>query len=72
MIDLSPAATSKGLFEGTPIVNSLFLDHVRSGLIDYKRGDVVELTAQGVKFVERGRGSKPGDTGDEYVEQADV
>lgn len=72
-IDLSPSQiTSKGLFEGTPIVNNEFLEHVRSGLIDYKRGDVTELTSQGVKFVERSRHSKPGQTGDEFIEQADV
>lgn len=38
----------------------------------YKRGDTLEITAQGVKFSERERGSQPGDQGTESVETADV
>lgn len=72
--DLAPSSVSgKGLFEGTPIVNSTFLNEIRSGLIDYKRGDISEITPQGVKFTQRSRDSKPGDKeGNEEIELADV
>ncbi|GAA5884981.1 hypothetical protein JCM6882_007179 [Rhodosporidiobolus microsporus] len=68
--DLSP--TSKGLFEGTPVVNDEFLEHIRAGKITYKRGDTKAIVPRGVKFVERARGTKSGDDGDEGIERADV
>ncbi|BGP05362.1 Baeyer-Villiger monooxygenase [Rhodotorula toruloides] len=68
--DLSPS--SKGLFEGTPIVNDEFLQHVRQGKVTYKRGDTKRVVRQGIQFVERERGTKSGDGGDETLISADV
>lgn len=56
----------------TPIVNDEFLEHIRQGRITYKRGDTKSIVSRGVKFVERPRGSKSGDAGDEGIERADV
>jgi hypothetical protein len=61
--DLTPAHT--GIFEGTPIVNDEFLDHVRTGQCEYVRGDTKRLTRGGVLVNVRGRESKPGDEGEE-------
>ncbi|KAM0746939.1 FAD/NAD(P)-binding domain-containing protein [Meredithblackwellia eburnea MCA 4105] len=68
--DMSPQ--HKGLFEGTPIVNDMFLKHIRQGKVSYKRGDTKEITPQGVKFEQREKASKPGDGGVAQVETADV
>ncbi|GAA6012592.1 hypothetical protein JCM10207_009050 [Rhodosporidiobolus poonsookiae] len=68
--DLAPP--DKGLFAGTPIVNDEFLDHIRQGLVTYKRGDTKAIVPHGIKFVERSRGSKSGDPGEEGIERADV
>lgn len=56
----------------TPIVNDEFLQHIRQGLITYKRGDTIEVTSQGVKINERPRQSKSGDQGIESIQTADV
>ncbi|GAA5963752.1 hypothetical protein JCM3765_006839 [Sporobolomyces pararoseus] len=69
---LSPAKNAKGLFEGTPIVNDEYLEHIRDGLITYKRCDTQKIVASGIKIVERERGTKPGDEGKETLESADV
>ncbi|KAF9005203.1 hypothetical protein BDQ17DRAFT_1399400 [Cyathus striatus] len=37
-----------GIFEGTPVVNDVFLEHVRSGRCRYIRGEPVRLTKDGV------------------------
>jgi hypothetical protein len=63
--DLTPA--HKGIFEGTPVVNDEFLDHVRDGRCDYVRGDTRQLTSNGVVVNVRGRDSKPGDKGAEVT-----
>jgi hypothetical protein len=57
----SAANPGVGLFEGTPIVNTTFLEHVRKGKCDYIRGDTLRLTSKGVLVNERQRGTKPGD-----------
>ncbi|GAA5925067.1 flavin-containing monooxygenase [Sporobolomyces koalae] len=69
---LSPAKNAKGLFEGTPIVNDEYLEHIREGLVTYKRCDTQKIVARGIKIVERPRGTKSGDEGQETVESADV
>jgi dimethylaniline monooxygenase (N-oxide forming) len=56
----------------TPIVNDEFLQHIRQGKISYKRGDTKKITRQGVQFIERKRGTKSGDDGDETMLSADV
>jgi hypothetical protein len=61
--DLTPA--NRGIFEGTPIVNDEFLNHVRKGKCEYVRGDTQRLTRDGVLVNVRGRDSKPGDHGEE-------
>ncbi|EIN10544.1 FAD/NAD(P)-binding domain-containing protein [Punctularia strigosozonata HHB-11173 SS5] len=68
--DLSPA--HRGIYEGTPIVNDEFLDHVRQGRCDYIRGDTKRLTSSGVLVNVRGRQSKPNDPGEEKVIDADL
>ncbi|KAI0942707.1 hypothetical protein AcW1_003266 [Taiwanofungus camphoratus] len=68
--DLTPAHL--GLFEGTPVVNDEFLDHVRAGRCRYVRGDTQRLTRGGVRVSVRGRGSKPGDEGHGEEFPADV
>ncbi|KWU44702.1 FAD/NAD(P)-binding domain-containing protein [Rhodotorula sp. JG-1b] len=67
---LSPV--KKGIYEGTPIVNDEFLQHIRQGKISYKRGDTKKITRQGVQFIERKRGTKSGDDGEETMLSADV
>lgn len=68
--DLTPARL--GIFEGTPVVNDEFLGHVRAGRCQYIRGDTLGLTRESVKVSVRGRGSKPGDEGEENEFPADV
>lgn len=53
-------------------MNDDFLEHIRKGLITYKRGDTKSFTPQGVKFYEREKDSEPGDKGETKVETADV
>ncbi|KAI0033186.1 FAD/NAD(P)-binding domain-containing protein [Vararia minispora EC-137] len=57
--DLSPA--NLGIYEGTPVVNNAFLQHVREKRIEYVRGDTERLTPTGVRVNIRPRGTKPGD-----------
>jgi hypothetical protein len=59
--------TNKGIFEGTPVVNDNFLDHVRSGRCEYIRGDTKRLTANSVVVNVRGRNSKSGDEGQQVT-----
>ncbi|CAA7269404.1 unnamed protein product [Cyclocybe aegerita] len=47
----------RGIYEGTPVVNDVFLSQVRSGRCHYVRGQPVRLTKDGV--VVTGRKSKP-------------
>ncbi|KDQ63491.1 hypothetical protein JAAARDRAFT_202926 [Jaapia argillacea MUCL 33604] len=68
--DLSPRG--KGIFEGTPIVNDVFLDHVRAGKCDYVRGDTLRFTTKGVLVNVRDKDSKPGDRGEKMVFEGDV
>ncbi|CCL98883.1 uncharacterized protein FIBRA_00890 [Fibroporia radiculosa] len=68
--ELTPARL--GLFEGTPVVNDEFLNHVRVGRCQYIRGDTQGLTHGGVKVAVRGRMSRPGDKGDEREFPADI
>lgn len=56
---------TQGFYQGTPIVNSSALDHIRKGKADYRRGDLTDLTENGIMFSDRkkgqekGKGSKP-------------
>ncbi|CZT01098.1 related to ACB 4-hydroxyacetophenone monooxygenase [Rhynchosporium graminicola] len=51
--DLAPS--DKGLFTGTPMVNSEVLDKIRSGSAEWLRGDILSLTSTGIKFNHRGK-----------------
>ncbi|KAF9496926.1 FAD/NAD(P)-binding domain-containing protein [Pleurotus eryngii] len=68
--DLVP--TNKGIFEGTPVVNDEFLEHVRTGRCVYVRGDPVRCTKNGVVVNDRKRGMKLGDRGREIHLDADI
>jgi len=68
--DLTPAR--RGIFEGTPIVNDDFLEHVRQGRCSYVRGDTSRLTSTGVEVNVRGRETKPGEAGEKRIFNADV
>ncbi|KJA21925.1 hypothetical protein HYPSUDRAFT_186828 [Hypholoma sublateritium FD-334 SS-4] len=57
--ELVPANT--GIYEGTPVVNDVFLDHVKNGRCRYIRGQPSRLTKSGV-LVEA-RKSKPEGSG---------
>ncbi|KDE08675.1 hypothetical protein MVLG_01133 [Microbotryum lychnidis-dioicae p1A1 Lamole] len=70
LANLSPKR--KGIFQGTPIVNNDFLNHIREGKIAYKRGDTQEFTAQGVRFSERERDQDIGEEGIDTVVTADI
>ncbi|CAG8960798.1 hypothetical protein HYFRA_00002335, partial [Hymenoscyphus fraxineus] len=52
--DLAP--THKGLFTGTPMVNSDVMDKVRSGKAEWLRGDIESFTPDGIKFNARAKG----------------
>ncbi|KAI0051320.1 FAD/NAD-P-binding domain-containing protein [Auriscalpium vulgare] len=54
---------NKGLYESTPVLNDVFLQHVRDGRCEYVRGDTLRFTKSGVLVRVRPRGSKSGDKG---------
>ncbi|KAJ8516717.1 hypothetical protein ONZ45_g6002 [Pleurotus djamor] len=68
--DLVPA--DRGIFEGTPVVNDEFLEHVRMGRCTYIRGDPIRCTSSGLVVNARRRGSKPKDEGEETHIEADI
>lgn len=68
--DLAP--TDKGLFTGTPMVNSDVMDKIRQGQAEWLRGDIVEFTEDGVKFNKRAKGVRPGGEGEVEVIEADI
>ncbi|VDB98181.1 unnamed protein product [Peniophora sp. CBMAI 1063] len=51
--DLSPKGL--GIYEGTPVVNNAFLDHIRAGKVQYIRGDTERLVENGVRVKTRTR-----------------
>ncbi|OBT66092.1 hypothetical protein VE03_05069 [Pseudogymnoascus sp. 23342-1-I1] len=52
--DLAP--TDKGIFEGTPMVNSDIFDLIRSGDAEWLRGDILSFTENGLRFNQRDKG----------------
>jgi len=68
--DLVPVKTP--IFGGTPVVNDVFLPHVRAGKCRYIRGDTRRLTESGVIVNVRRRGTDPGDPGEETEFEADL
>lgn len=68
--DLAP--TDKGLFTGTPMVNSDVMDKIRDGKAEWLRGDIKEFTPEGIKFSVRAKGVKAGEPGTEKLIKADI
>ncbi|KZV71507.1 hypothetical protein PENSPDRAFT_734118 [Peniophora sp. CONT] len=56
--DLSPK--NLGIYEGTPVVNNAFLEHIRAGKIKYVRGDTERLVENGVRVKTRTRDQPKG------------
>jgi len=68
--DLAP--TDKGLFTGTPMVNSDVMDKIRSEKAEWLRGDIIGFTEDGVKFNLRAKGVPSGGPGRETVIKGDI
>ncbi|TVY50465.1 Dimethylaniline monooxygenase [N-oxide-forming] 5, partial [Lachnellula cervina] len=68
--DLAP--TDKGLFTGTPMVNSDVMEKIRSGKAEWLRGDIKGFTEEGVKFNIRAKGVPAGGPGHEKVIKGDI
>jgi hypothetical protein len=68
--DLAP--TDKGLFTGTPMVNSDVMDKIRSGKAEWLRGDIKGFTSDGILFNHRGKGVPAGGPGREKVIEGDI
>ncbi|RDL35698.1 FAD protein [Venustampulla echinocandica] len=68
--DLAP--TDKGLFTGTPMVNSDVMDKIRSGKADWLRGDIKGFTEEGIRFNTRAKGVPTGGPGRERLIKADM
>ncbi|PPQ84705.1 hypothetical protein CVT25_014057 [Psilocybe cyanescens] len=62
-----------GIYEGTPVVNDVFLSHVRTGRCHYVRGSPVRLTSEGViteaRKNKKGSQSKSNKRGSAFVEE---
>ncbi|KZT59182.1 FAD/NAD(P)-binding domain-containing protein [Calocera cornea HHB12733] len=67
---VSPA--HMGLFEGTPVVNDVFLEEIHEGKCKYIRGDVLKATSTAVKVNVRSRDSHPKDPGSEEHFDAEI
>lgn len=59
--DLAP--TDKGVFTGTPMVNSDVMDKIRSGTVEWLRGDIKTFTENGISFNQRAKGVPAGGPG---------
>jgi hypothetical protein len=68
--DIAPV--DKGLFTGTPMVNSDVMDKIRSGKADWLRGDIKGFTEDGVKFSIRAKGVPAGGPGREEIIKGDI
>lgn len=63
---------TQGFYQGTPIVNTSALTHIRQGIADYRRGDVEDLTENGIMFSHRKRKDKKGEGEKAKELEADV
>ncbi|CAL3965471.1 unnamed protein product [Diplocarpon coronariae] len=68
--DLAPA--DKGLFTGTPMVNSDVMNKIRTGKAAWLRGDILGFTEDGIKFNHRGKGVPANGPGREKIIPADL
>jgi cation diffusion facilitator CzcD-associated flavoprotein CzcO len=68
--DLAP--TDKGIFTGTPMVNSDVMEKIRSGNAEWLRGDIKTFTEKGVLFSHRAKGVPTGGPGREELIEGDL
>jgi len=68
--DLAP--TDKGIFTGTPMVNSDVMDKIRTGKAEWLRGDIKYFTEDGIRFNLRSKGVPPGGPGHVTTIPADI
>lgn len=68
--DLAP--NDKGIFTGTPMVNSDIMDKLRTGEAEWLRGDIKGFTENGVVFNKRAKNVPKGGPGKEVVVEADM
>jgi len=68
--DLAP--TDKGIFTGTPMVNSDVMDKLRTGNVEWLRGDIRGFTENGIKFNVRSKGVPAGGPGKERIIEGDI
>ncbi|KAF7945189.1 hypothetical protein EAE96_009968 [Botrytis aclada] len=68
--DLAPA--DKGLFTGTPMVNSDVMDKIREGKAEWLRGDIKGFTEDGINFNLRAKGVPPGGPGKTKLVKGDI
>lgn len=68
--DLAP--TDKGIFTGTPMVNSNVMEKIRSGKAEWLRGDIKNFTEKGILFSHRTKGVPAGGPGREEVIEGDL
>lgn len=68
--DLTP--TSKGLFTGTPMVNSDIFYQIRAGKAEWCRGDILGFTENGIRFNHRAQGVPQGGPGREGEIKGDM
>jgi cation diffusion facilitator CzcD-associated flavoprotein CzcO len=68
--DLAP--TDKGIFTGTPMVNSDVLEKIRSGKAEWLRGDIKTFTERGILLNHRAKGVPAGGPGREELIEGDI
>lgn len=68
--DLAPS--DKGLFTGTPMVNSDVMDKIRNGDAAWLRGDIKGFEEGGIRFNKRAKGVPVDGPGHEELVEADI
>lgn len=68
--DLAPS--DKGLFTGTPMVNSDVMDKIRNGDAAWLRGDIKGFEEKGIRFNKRAKGVPVDGPGHEELVEADI
>ncbi|KAJ5982229.1 hypothetical protein N7451_012329 [Penicillium sp. IBT 35674x] len=68
--DLAPA--NAGLYTETPMVNDEILKQIRSGRIEWLRGDIKEFKEKGILFNHREKGIPKGGPGREELIEGDI
>jgi len=68
--DLAP--TDKGIYRGTPMVNSDIMDKLRSGEAEWLRGDIKGFNEKGVIFNKRAKDVPKGGPGREVIVEGDM